>query len=381
MDSGASQHLCGNRNAVATYTNISKVLEITIADGTKIKAKGVGTIEIVSQESSITLKDVWHVPDIGGNLLSVSRMVDPCYTVEFGQSTCNVRKAGVRARLGRRIGSLCCLNNGSAIRDTKQRVEANLGLMTNQSPRATLEVWHKRLCHRTLDEASVKYIGSKVQNMVVTHSSEPSTTICGICAIGRQHKKAGTKAREKAIEILAVVHSDLCGPMQTVGLNGEKYFVTFIDETSGRVSITLLWSKDGALTAFKDYRARAEKNSGREIRPFRSDGGGEYRNREFEKFLLIEAGIQHIVSPPYTPSQNGLAERMNRTIMENARCIQEDSHLGKGFRGYAVLTAAHIHNRLPSRSHSNISPREHWTSKQLSQIVTKQGRFHMTNTY
>ena len=253
--------------------------------------------------------------------------------------------------------------------------------MTNQSPSATLEVWHKRLCHRTLDEASVKYIDSKVQNMVVTHSSEPSTTICGICAIGRQHKEAGTKAREKAIEILAVSHSDLCAPMQTVGLNGEQYFVTCIDETSGRVSITLLRSKDGALTAFKDYRARAEKNSGREIRAFRSDGGGEYRIREFEKFLLIEAGIQHIVSPPYTPSQNGLAERMNRTIMENARCILEDSHLGKEFRGYAVLTAAHIHNRLPSRSHSNISPLEHWTGKQLSQIVTKQGRFHMTNTY
>jgi len=95
IDSGASRHLCGNRNAFATYTNISKVQEITIADGTKIKAKGVGTIEIVSQESSMTLKDVWHVPDICGNLLSVLRMVDAGYTLEFGQTTCNVRKAGV----------------------------------------------------------------------------------------------------------------------------------------------------------------------------------------------------------------------------------------------------------------------------------------------
>jgi len=265
--------------------------------------------------------------------------------------------------LGQRIGSLYDLNNGSAIRDTKQRVEANLGLMTNQSPSTTLEVWHKRLCHQTLDEASVKYIGSKVQNMVVTDSAEPSTTICGLCAIGRQYKEAGTKAREKATEILAVMHCDLCGPMETVGLNGERYFVTFIDETSGRVSSILLGSKDGALTAFKDYRARAEKNGGQELRALRSNGGGEYRNREFEKFP-IEAGIQHIVSPPYTPSQNGLTELMNRTIMENARCILEDSHLGKEFWGYAVLTAANIHNRLPSHSHSNISPLEHWTGKQ-----------------
>ena len=150
--------------------------------------------------------------------------------------------------------------------------------------------------------------------------------------------------------------------MQTTGLNGERYFVTFIDQMSGRVSIALLPSKDGAFTAFKDYRARAEKSSGREIKTFRSDGEGEYRNREFEKDLP-DAGIQHTVSPPYTPAQNGLAEWMNRNIMENTRCILEDSRLGKELWGYAVLTAAHIHNRLPSRCHSNLSPLQHWTGK------------------
>ena len=150
--------------------------------------------------------------------------------------------------------------------------------------------------------------------------------------------------------------------MQTTGPNGERYFITFIDERSGRVSITLLNSKDGAFAAFRSYRARAEKSSGRNIKAFRSDGGGEYLNREFRQYLS-EAGIRHIISPPYTPSQNGLAERMNRTIMESARCILENSQLGKEFWGYAVLTSAHIYNRLPSRSHNNISPLEHWTGK------------------
>ena len=100
--------------------------------------------------------------------------------------------------------------------------------------------------------------------MIITNegNSEPSKSICGICAMGRQPKEAGTKARDKATEILAVIHSDLCGPMQTTGLNGEKYFATFIDEMSGRVSITLLASKDGALTAFKDYPSRKEQWKG-----------------------------------------------------------------------------------------------------------------------
>ena len=76
---------------------------------------------------------------------------------------------------------------------------------------------------------------------------------------------------------------------------------------------------------------------------------------EFQKYLA-EGGIEHRISPPYSPAQNGLAERMNKTIMDNARCMLEDSKLRNSFWGLAVLTAADIHNRIPSRSHEDMSP-------------------------
>ena len=239
----------------------------------------------------------------------------------------------------------------------------NLGLATNQSLLAILETWHRRLGHRTLDEGAVKYISSRVSDMQVRKQEGETHRICGICAVGRQHKEAQTKSREKPSELLSIVHTDICGPMQTPNVHGERYFITFTDEKSSRVSICLLHTKDGALTAFKAYRARAEKTSGKEIKALRSDSGGEYLSGRFKKYLAA-AGIQHIVIPPYSPAQNGLAERMNRTIMDSARCILEDAGLGKEFWGYAVLTAAYVHNRLPSRSHQDISPLEHWTGKQ-----------------
>ena len=86
--------------------------------------------------------------------------------------------------------------------------------------------------------------------------------ICETCAMGCQHGAAGTKAREKVRELLEVVHSKMCGPMQTPGLHDERYFVTFIDEKSGPVSIALWKSKDSVLREFQRYRARAEKSSG-----------------------------------------------------------------------------------------------------------------------
>ena len=150
--------------------------------------------------------------------------------------------------------------------------------------------------------------------------------------------------------------------MQTPGLSAEGYFVTFIDEKSGRVSVALLISKDGVLREFKSYRARVEQSGARDIKTLRSDGGDKFSNNEFRRYLL-EAGIQDTISPPYSPTQNGLAERMNRTLMETARRLLEDSKLENEFWGHAVLTAAHLHNRLPSRSHEDKSPLEHWTGK------------------
>ena len=149
--------------------------------------------------------------------------------------------------------------------------------------------------------------------MKVSNKNAPSTQICAVCAQGRRHKEAATKEREKATELLSVVHSDICGPMQTPSVNGERYFITFTDEKSGRVSITLLKNKDGALASFQAYRSRAEKASGQTIKALRTDRGGEYLKNELKKYL-VGAGIQHIVSPPYTPTQNGIAERVNRTV-------------------------------------------------------------------
>ena len=78
---------------------------------------------------------------------------------------------------------------------------------------------------------------------------------------------------------------------------------------------------------------------------------------------LKSCGIVHLVCQPYSPKQNCSAERANRTVIEGARCMIEDAKLTKSFWGYAVATAAPIHNQLPSPSHEDKSPLEHWTGQ------------------
>jgi len=109
--------------------------------------------------------------------------------------------------------------------------------------------------------------------------------ICGTGAIGRQHREAMTGAREKAVELLEVVHADIGGPMQVNTISGERYFITFNDERSGRIALTVLKLKNEALGAFQAYKMRAEKEAGKEIRAFKTDGGGEYINHQFNSYL------------------------------------------------------------------------------------------------
>ena len=151
IDSGASQHLSHDRSQFLSYNKVTNGHSITIADGTKIHAHGMGDIKVTTQNGEITLRDVWHVPNIGTSLLSVARIVDAGYNVEFGKDICFVSKGGVRAELGYRHGSLYHVREDSPAQNHEAKnqysEEANLGLATNQSPSASLETWHRRLRH------------------------------------------------------------------------------------------------------------------------------------------------------------------------------------------------------------------------------------------
>ena len=103
---GASQHLYGNRSAFSGFSDISTEQAITIVDGIKIKAKGKGEIDITNGAGSIRLTNVRYVPEIEGNLLSVSGMVSAGYSLEFSATSCTVSKDKAQSLLGHRIGSL-----------------------------------------------------------------------------------------------------------------------------------------------------------------------------------------------------------------------------------------------------------------------------------
>jgi transposase InsO family protein len=94
----------------------------------------------------------------------------------------------------------------------------------------------------------------------------------------------------------------------------------------------------------------------------RSDNGGEYTDGGFKEFCAAN-GIRMEKTIPGTPQQNGVAERMNRTLNERARSMRLHAGLPKTFWADAVSTAAYLINRGPSVPLNCRLPEEVWSGK------------------
>jgi transposase InsO family protein len=108
-----------------------------------------------------------------------------------------------------------------------------------------------------------------------------------------------------------------------------------------------------------------ENQLGKRIKCVRSDNGTEYLCNEFESYLE-KHGIKHEMTVAYTPEQNGVAERRNRTLVEMARCMMIQSQVSPSFWAEAISTANYLTNRCPSRSINGQTPHKLWTGKDFS---------------
>ncbi|GMF28367.1 unnamed protein product [Phytophthora fragariaefolia] len=151
----------------------------------------------------------------------------------------------------------------------------------------------------------------------------------------------------KSAGMLALVHTDATGPMQTRTPGGCTFGVTFIDDYSRHVTVYFMKAKSEVLSKFKIYKAAMENATGKTIKRLRSDNGGEYTDKLFKAYLNRN-GIKHEKTVPYTPQQNGLAERMNRSLVEMARCMLYHEGIDKKWWAESVNTAAWIINRIPN---------------------------------
>ncbi|GKD02175.1 retrovirus-related pol polyprotein from transposon TNT 1-94, partial [Tanacetum coccineum] len=147
---------------------------------------------------------------------------------------------------------------------------------------------------------------------------------------------------------------------QVESLGGNRYFLSIVDDYSKRLWVYILRFKHEAFEKFKEWKQLVENQTGRTVKKLRTDNGLEFCNWKFEQ-LCIESGIARHLTVAGTPQQNGVAERMNITLMDKVRCLLIQSGLPKTFWGEATCTAAYLINRSPSTAIEKKTPMEMWS--------------------
>ncbi|MBW0467242.1 hypothetical protein O181_006957 [Austropuccinia psidii MF-1] len=161
------------------------------------------------------------------------------------------------------------------------------------------------------------------------------------------------------------LHLDLCGPITPPSESGAKYFLRVVDSFSRYVWVFFLQSKSEAKDKVKNLILQIQKNPESMVSNIVSDNGTEFKNFDLLSFFQKE-GISHLVTSPYTPQQNPLAERGNRTTVNKARCLLKDSGLPLSYWAEAVNTAVYLENLTPNSAISFEKPFKRWYNKEPS---------------
>jgi len=114
--------------------------------------------------------------------------------------------------------------------------------------------------------------------------------------------------RERATELLGIVHTDLNGPQKYIGYDGSRYFLSFVDDKSRLAVIYTIKSKDEVYECFKNYLNKVENLTGKTVKKLRCDNGKEYLNGQIYN-LASNKGIELEPCPAYVHELNGVAEK------------------------------------------------------------------------
>ncbi|RVW51356.1 Retrovirus-related Pol polyprotein from transposon TNT 1-94 [Vitis vinifera] len=219
-------------------------------------------------------------------------------------------------------------------------------------------LWHCRYGHLSFKGLRTLQYKKMVRGLP---QLKASSKVCTDCMVGKQHRDAIPKrSLWRASQRLQLVHADICEPIKPVSNSKKRYLISFIDDYSRKVWIYFLTEKSEAFTTFKNYKNLVEKETGAFICCLRTDRGGEFTSLEFNAFCKTN-GISRQLTAAYTPQQNGVAERKNRTIMNMVRSMLSEKQVPKNFWPEAVNWTAHVLNRSPTLAVKGVTPEEAWS--------------------
>ncbi|CAI7879524.1 unnamed protein product [Closterium sp. NIES-53] len=284
--------------------------------------QGRGTVALQGEvEKQVLIPDVLYFLGVRANLLSAGQLKENGVKLqEDGDGMLLVLAAGDvlgRASYTKRV--LCTGLRPCLTRSPTSPTEIVALRAIISVTKSTPDRLHARLAHVGMDtiRSSPKHeFATGLDLMSALGADLP----CVSCVGGKMARHTFPDQGSDAADVLAVVHIDLCGPFRMAAKDFSLYFLLLKDRKTRYVWVRPVAKKSDVLLEIQKWLAVAERHTKKSVLMLRSDRGGEFLGKKFTD-LVDGKGIIHDLTCPYTPQQNGMAEREMRTVVESVRTM------------------------------------------------------------
>ncbi|KAI3496474.1 hypothetical protein L1887_38838 [Cichorium endivia] len=308
IDSGCSCHMTGRREELREYQSLRNGGRIRYGNNATGEIKGYGMIT----NGELSIRKVAYVEGLQHNLISVSQLVvGTGLKVTFDEEGSElIEKNSEKIVLkSKRKGEMFPL-------DMKPIIGKPAICLLTRAANDDSWLWHRCLSHMNFRDINKLVLGDLVRGLPLLKYDKER--LCDACELGKQSRMShSTIINTKIIEPLELLHIDLCGPSTIESVAHNTYILVVVDNFS-----RFTW----------------------QVRMIRIDNGTEFKNQTLDDFL-VNKGISHNFSAPYTPQQNGVVERRNRSLCEAARTMLSFAKLPLYFWVDAIATTCFTQNR------------------------------------
>ena len=214
IDSGSTNHMFFDKEEFTNYQ--PHRVGITIADGTVVWTKGIGTVEmewILEDGSSnmVNIADVLHVPDLTCGLFSISQATRKGFGINFLGDDCHLYKEDYLVESAPKVNNTYILSVSQSTARIARDIQGNMkalatSLMFNEE---AVELWHRRMGH--LNEADLKRLVNMSKGIMLTQKPRVRP-ICDACSKAKSVRKVSRRIQHEILEKLGKIHMDLGGP-------------------------------------------------------------------------------------------------------------------------------------------------------------------------
>lgn len=332
IDSGASEHITGDREAFYTFQYITP-FPVTLGDNSHVNVTGIGSIKLaLGSGEEIGFSRVLYAREFGSNnLLSVAQMAKKGANIAF-------RGNGVFIEYNNKVVASGTFNPRVGIYNLDQQ-DVKILKATVPQDEDELRIQHRRYGHINND-----YV--QKSSHVTKGYPPPSGDLkadCDECSAGKSTRTSMYPSNSKP-EVGDHLDIDMWGKSPIVSLQGNDHMLSIIERASGVKTVYFLSDRKGFFDQLEAHVKYMDTQYGKKVKQIRLDNAPEFSSERMN-FWAKSQGIELQFTTIYTPEQNGVAERGMRTIFDGTRANLIDSELPPEFWQFAAEHFIHGYNR------------------------------------